>query len=100
SKMKGIYFLRITIRSNKHRESEQRRLYSNHEFFFFKFRFYVVKGELQNEFPKMSGFSVSNFWYMSQFYLEYQGNVNLVPMVREISWSKHLVILSKCKNKL
>jgi len=48
----------------------------------------------------MSGFSVSNLWYMSQFYLEYQGNVNLVPMVREISWSKHLVILSKCKNKL
>lgn len=37
--------------------------------------------ELQAEFPKTSGFSTTNIWYM----------------VGEISRSKHLVILSKCK---
>jgi len=46
----------------------------------------------------MSGFSSGNLWLMAQFYTEYQGDVNLVPLVREISWSKHIVILKKCKN--
>lgn len=58
----------------------------------------TLSRELQDEFPEMSGFSVSNLWYMSQFYLEYQGNVNLEPLVREISWSKHVIILKKCKD--
>jgi len=46
----------------------------------------------------MTGFSVSNLWYMSQFYSEYQSDTNLEPLVREISWSKHVIILKKCKN--
>lgn len=54
--------------------------------------------ELQNEFPGVSGFSVGNLWLMSQFYSEYQTDKNLVPLVREISWSKHITILKKCKN--
>ncbi len=54
--------------------------------------------ELQKEFPSMTGFSVSNLWYMSQFYTEYQGDINLEPLVREISWSKHVIILKKCKD--
>src|SRR5665647_292906 len=58
----------------------------------------TLSKELQMEFPSMFGFSVSNLWYMSQFYTEYQGNVNLEPLVREISWSKHIVILKKCKD--
>ena len=35
---------------------------------------------------------------MAQFYTEYQHVVNLQPLVGEISWTKHLVILSKCKD--
>ena len=35
---------------------------------------------------------------MAQFYTEYQADINLVPLVREISWSKHIVILKKCKD--
>lgn len=58
----------------------------------------VLAGELQKEFPKMSGFSTTNLWYMVQFYNEYHAEVNLQPLVGEISWSKHLVILSKCKD--
>ena len=35
---------------------------------------------------------------MVQFYNEYHEATNLQPLVGEISWTKHLVILSKCKN--
>ncbi len=54
--------------------------------------------ELQKEFPGVSGFSVTNLWLMAQFYSEYYAIENLQPLVGEISWTKHLVILSKCKN--
>ncbi|RYE28577.1 MAG: DUF1016 domain-containing protein [Sphingobacteriaceae bacterium] len=58
----------------------------------------ALAAELQKEFPKMSGFSTTNLWYMVQFYNEYHAEANLQPLVGEISWSKHLVILSKCKD--
>ena len=54
--------------------------------------------ELQDEFPGIGGFSVGNLWLMAQFYSEYQAVEFLVPLVREISWSKHITILKKCKN--
>jgi len=54
--------------------------------------------ELQKEFPGISGFSVGNLWLMAQFYSEYQSVENLVPLVREISWSKHIVILKTTTN--
>ena len=54
--------------------------------------------DLQNEFPGMSGFSVQNLWYMRQFYLTYKGKKKLQPLVGEISWTKHLVIISRCKD--
>ena len=60
----------------------------------------TLSQELQKEFPGMSGFSVTNLWLMAQFYTEYQGVENLQPLVGEISWSKHIVILGKCKDKL
>ena len=56
--------------------------------------------ELQKEFPEISGFSEGNLWLMAQFYTEYHTIENLVPLVREISWSKHIVILKKCKDNL
>lgn len=49
--------------------------------------------DLQTEFVGMSGFSVQNLWYMRQFYLEYSANELLQPLVGEISWAKHLLIL-------
>jgi len=42
---------------------------------------------------------INLYWYLVQFY-EYHEATNLQPKVGEITWSKHLVILSKCKNKL
>jgi len=56
--------------------------------------------DLQMEFPGMKGFSAQNLWYMRQFYLEYRRNTKLQPLVGEISWAKHLVIMSRCKNML
>jgi len=56
--------------------------------------------ELQKEFPGVGGFSVGNLWLMAQFYAEYHDVVNLVPLVREISWSKHVTILKRCKDNL
>ena len=54
--------------------------------------------DLQREFAGMSGFSARNLWYMRDFYLEYSANELLQPLVAEISWAKHLLILSKCKD--
>ena len=56
--------------------------------------------DLQIEFPGMQGFSVQNLWYMRQFYSEYHRNSNLQPLVGEISWTKHLIIMAKCKKEL
>jgi len=58
----------------------------------------TLSKELQNEFPGVGGFSVGNLWLMAQFYSEYQSVENLAPLVREISWSKHISILKKCKD--
>ena len=62
----------------------------------------VVKNlseELQNEFVGMKGFSVQNLWNMRQFYLEYKDNEKLQPVVREVSWTKNVVIFQKCKDE-
>lgn len=60
----------------------------------------TLSKELQAEFPGMGGFSEGNLWLMAQFYTEYQSDINLAPLVREISWSKHITILKKCKDNL
>ena len=53
--------------------------------------------DIQKEFPGIQGFGVRNMWDMARFYAEYQSNEILQPLVGEISWSKHIVILTKCK---
>jgi predicted nuclease of restriction endonuclease-like (RecB) superfamily len=58
----------------------------------------TLSEDLQKEFPGMTGFGKSNLWSMAQFYSEYHANTILQPLVGEISWSKHLVIMSKCKD--
>jgi predicted nuclease of restriction endonuclease-like (RecB) superfamily len=56
--------------------------------------------DLQHEFSGLQGFSGSNLWRMRRFYLCYKHAPNLAPLVREISWTKNIVILEKCKNTL
>ncbi|MDD3688113.1 MAG: DUF1016 N-terminal domain-containing protein [Bacteroidales bacterium] len=57
----------------------------------------TLSKELQKEFPGVGGFSTSNLWNMVQFYAEYQNDINLQPLVGEISWTKHVCVLNKCK---
>ena len=56
--------------------------------------------DLQKDFPGIIGFSAQNLWYMRQLFLEYHGNKKLQPLVGEISWTKNIVIMSKCKDAL
>jgi len=58
----------------------------------------TLSRDIQAEFPGIKGFGVSNMWDMARFYTEYQSNKFLQPLVGEISWSKHIVILTKCKD--
>ena len=56
--------------------------------------------DLQSEFIGISGFSIQNLWYMRQFYVSYNGNKKLQPLVGEIGWSHNVIIMSKCKDNL
>ena len=52
---------------------------------------------IQAERPDIKGFSASNIWRMRQFYETYNGNEKLAPLVREISWTQNLLIMSRAK---
>lgn len=56
--------------------------------------------DLQAEFPGISGFSARNIWNMRNFYLTYNQNDKLQPIVAEIGWTHNLVIMEKCKDDL
>lgn len=49
--------------------------------------------------PGLNGFSDKNLWRMKQFYETYSAeSEKLSPLVRQISWSNNLVILSRAKS--
>ncbi len=54
--------------------------------------------DLQTEFPGIKGFSARNIWNMKIFYEEYSCLEILQPLVAEISWTKNVIIMSKCKD--
>src|SRR3989337_1092232 len=56
--------------------------------------------DLQKEFPGIQGFSARNIWYMRDFYVTYCKNKKLQPLVAEISWTKHLIIMTQCNDDL
>lgn len=58
----------------------------------------TLSKDIQKEFPGIQGFGTRNIWYMARFYAEYESNTILQPLVAEISWSKHIVIMTKCKD--
>lgn len=55
-------------------------------------------GFIQTEHPDLKGFSASNIWRMRQFYETYNSNEKLAPLVREISWTHNLLIMSRAKS--
>jgi predicted nuclease of restriction endonuclease-like (RecB) superfamily len=54
---------------------------------------------IQLQEPGTQGFSDKNLWCMRQFYETYKDLTELLPLVRELSWSHNLAIFSRCKTK-
>ncbi|MDD2634925.1 MAG: PDDEXK nuclease domain-containing protein [Bacteroidales bacterium] len=48
--------------------------------------------------PDIKGFSAQNIWRMRQFYEIYNKNEKLSALLREISWTNNMLILSKAKS--
>jgi predicted nuclease of restriction endonuclease-like (RecB) superfamily len=48
--------------------------------------------------PDLKGFSDKNLWRMKQFYETYKDSPKLSTLLRELSWSHNLAIVSRCKN--
>jgi len=55
-----------------------------------------LAADLRQEFPGVLGFSASNLWRMRSFFMTYAEDEKLAPMVREIGWSKNVIIMEKC----
>jgi len=54
---------------------------------------------IAKESPDLKGFSDKNLWRMKQFYETYKGSSEkLSTLLRQISWSNNLTILSRCKS--
>lgn len=45
--------------------------------------------------PEIKGFSPQNLWRMKQFHETYSGNTKLSSLLRELSWTNNLMIISK-----
>lgn len=57
--------------------------------------FHPLAGDLQSEFPGISGFSVSSLRGMKNLYEAYRSSEKLAPLVREIGWRHNSVILKR-----
>lgn len=47
--------------------------------------------------PNATGFSTSNLWRMRQFFDTYRATPVLAPLVRELSRTHNLLVMSRCK---
>ena len=48
--------------------------------------------------PEMKGFNARNIWRMKQFYETYHENKKLSPVVSQLTWTNHLLILAASKS--
>lgn len=64
--------------------------------------FVQMSRDLQNEFPDMKGFSLSNLKYIKQWFLFYgkesKISQQLVGQITQIPWGHNILIMSRCKN--
>lgn len=54
---------------------------------------------IQNKRPDLKGYTRRNIYRMRQFYESYKDNTIVSPLLSQISWSNHLIILSKSKSQ-
>jgi len=52
---------------------------------------------IQAHYDGIKGFSPQNIWRMKQFYETYAGNEKLSALLREISWTNNLAIMTRAK---
>lgn len=52
---------------------------------------------IARRYPGLRGFTRSNLFRMCQFFETYRNHEKVAPLVRLLSWSHHLIILSQCK---
>lgn len=53
---------------------------------------------IQDNFPGIKGFNRRGLYRMKQFYELYAGNENVSPLVTQLSWTNHLLIMSRYKS--
>lgn len=53
---------------------------------------------IKYKFPNLRGYSDKNLWRMKQFYETYSKEPKLSALLRELSWTNNLLILSKTKS--
>ncbi len=56
-----------------------------------------ISKEIQETFPGIKGFNRRGLYRMKQFYETYKDNEIVTPLVTQISWTNHLLIMSGCK---
>lgn len=59
----------------------------------------ALAAHIQKSHPSSVGFSARNLWRMMQFFETYRDTPKLSPLVRELSWTHNLLILSRCKRE-
>ena len=53
---------------------------------------------IQDQFPGIKGFNRRGLYRMKQFFELYDGNEKVSPLVTQLSWTNHLLIMSGCKS--
>ena len=56
-----------------------------------------ISREIQETFPGIKGFNRRGLYRMKKFYETYTDNDIVTPLVTQISWTNHLLIMSGCK---
>ena len=56
-----------------------------------------ISREIQETFPGIKGFNRRGLYRMKKFYETYKDNDIVTPLVSQISWTNHLLIMSGCK---
>ena len=56
-----------------------------------------ISREIQEAFPGIKGFNRRGLYRMKKFYETYKDNDIVTPLVTQISWTNHLLIMSGCK---
>lgn len=58
----------------------------------------MIAKEIQSMFPGIKGFNRRGLYRMKQFYELYKDNPIVSPLVTQLSWTNHLLIMSGCKS--